>query len=145
VAYHYKDDTSIRAIPCNTPEAKLRFSHVTENYLVDARRDPACVFPLQTLRGLADEGFIAGIPESVFSCMGGVYSARRVREVIAPRLLEAFKAQAVDAVLLVPMCPVCHQSVCLIARHLKAHRIPTVWLGSARLPSCAPPCSLYRR
>ena len=131
VAYHYKDDTSIREIPVSTADRDLRFSHVTENYLVDARRDPGCVFPLSALRSLAAEGTIGQLPDRVFSCMGGVYSQRRVREELAPSLLSAFRGQQVDAVLMVPMCPVCHQSACLIARHLEGNGIPTVCLGSA--------------
>lgn len=131
LAYHYKDDISIREIPSATEDRNLRFAHVTENYLVDARRDPGCVFPLRALRNLAAEGFIRAIPATVFSCMGGVYSQRRVREELAPALLEAFRAQQVDAVLLVPMCPVCHQSACIIARLLEANGIPTMCLGSA--------------
>jgi len=131
VAYHYKDDTSIRRIASDTPDAKLRFSHITENYLADARRDPGCVLPLAALRALAAEGFIGRLADTVLSCMGGVYSQRRVREEVAPALLEAFRAERVDAALLVPMCPVCHQSVCLVARHLEANGIPTLCLGSA--------------
>ncbi|MGE0873109.1 MAG: hypothetical protein AB7O31_00395 [Burkholderiales bacterium] len=103
VAYHYKDDTSMRSIPAATPDADLRFSHVTENYLVDARRDPACIFPLATLRALVAEGFIGRLADSVLSCMGGVYSQRRVREELAPAVLAAFKAQRVDCALLVSM------------------------------------------
>ena len=37
-----------------------------------------------------------------------------------------------DVALLVPNCPVCHQSVSLIARYLEEHRIPTVIMGCAR-------------
>jgi D-proline reductase (dithiol) PrdB len=103
VAYHYKDDTSIRRIPASTPAEDLRFSHVTENYLVDARRDPECILPLTALRTLAADGFIGGVADAVFSCMGGVYSQRRVREQIAPALLEAFREQKVDCALLVAM------------------------------------------
>ncbi|MBI3372553.1 MAG: hypothetical protein HY017_12485 [Betaproteobacteria bacterium] len=103
VAYHYKDDTSIRQIPAGTPDEDLRFSHLTENYLVDPRRDPACIFPLRTLRTLADEGFIGALAEDVFSCMGAVYSQRRVREEMLPAVLASFKAQNIDAALLVPM------------------------------------------
>jgi D-proline reductase (dithiol) PrdB len=131
VAYHYKDDTSTREIASSTRDEDLRFSHVTENYLVDPRRDPGCVLPLAALRKLADEKFIGQLAEKAYSCMGGVYSQRRVREELAPALLNAYKAQEVDAVLLVPMCPVCHQSVGLIARHLEANGIPTMCLGSA--------------
>jgi D-proline reductase (dithiol) PrdB len=103
VAYHYKDDTSIRQIPAATADRDLRFSHVTENYLVDARRDPGCILPLRTLGALAAEGFIGGLADKMFSCMGGVYSQRRVREELAPALFAAFKAQQVDAALLVAM------------------------------------------
>jgi D-proline reductase (dithiol) PrdB len=103
LAYHYKDDTSIREVPAATQERDLRFSHVTENYLVDARRDPGCIFPLRTLRALVDDGFIGALAGKVFSCMGGVYSQRRVREEMAPALLSAFQAQRVDAALLVAM------------------------------------------
>jgi D-proline reductase (dithiol) PrdB len=131
VAYHYKDDSSIRAIPASTSDGELRFSHVTENYLEDARRDPACVLPLAGMRALAAEGAIGALPEAVFSCMGGIYSQRRVRDELAPALLVAYQAQQVDAVLLVPMCPVCHQSACIVARHLEANGISTMCLASA--------------
>lgn len=103
VAYHYKDDTSIRSIASDTPDAQLRFSHITENYLVDARRDPGCILPLAALRKLVGEGVIGKLADKVFSCMGGVYSQRRVREEVAPALLEAFRAERVDAALLVAM------------------------------------------
>ena len=103
VAYHYKDDTSIRAIPSDTPDEKLRFSHLTENYLVDARRDPQCMVPTSALRRLMAEGVIGGLAAKVFSCMGAVYSQRRVREEVAPAMLEAFRDQRVDLALLVPL------------------------------------------
>ena len=103
VAYHYKDDTSIRQIPATTAEGDLRFSHLTENYLVDPRRDPGCIFPLRTLRALVAEGIIGRLVDQVFSCMGAVYSQRRAREELAPALLSAFRAQQVDAALLVAM------------------------------------------
>ncbi len=49
-AFHYKDDTSVRAIPKTTPKEAIRFSHITENYLEDPRRDPDCILPLTALR-----------------------------------------------------------------------------------------------
>ena len=103
VAYHYKDDTSIREIPTDTPTDQVRFSHITENYLVDTRRDPNCMLPLTALRRLAAEGVIGQLAATVFSCMGGIYSQRRVAQELIPSLAAAFKAQDVDAVLLVPM------------------------------------------
>ncbi len=102
-AYHYKDDCSMREIDGSTPVADVRFSHITENYLVDPRRDPNCIFPLGALRTLVAESVLGGLADKFFSCMGGVYSQRRVREETAPALLEAFRAQRVDAALLVAM------------------------------------------
>ena len=102
-AYHYKDDTSIRRIPMATPASDLRFSHITENYLVDPRRDPDSILPLRALRSLQAEGLIGALADEAFSCMGGVYSQRRVREETAPALLAAFRQQKVDAALLVAM------------------------------------------
>jgi D-proline reductase (dithiol) PrdB len=103
VAYHYKDDTSIRALPATLAEQDVRFSHITENYLVDPKQDPSCILPLRQLRTLRDEGVIGELAGQVFSCMGGVYSQRRIREETAPALLEAFRAEAVDCALLVAM------------------------------------------
>jgi len=103
VAYHYKDDTSIRALPVGIAAQDVRFSHITENYLLDPKRDPNCILPLAQLRALRDEGVIGELAEQVFSCMGGVYSQRRVREEVAPALLDAFRSQQVDCALLVAM------------------------------------------
>ena len=103
VAYYYKDDTGIRAIPSDTPTDALRFSHIMENYLVEARQDPATVFPTRALEALRDEGVIGDIADNVFSCMGGIYSTRRVREELIPALDEAIRGEEVDLLLLVPL------------------------------------------
>lgn len=103
LAYTYKEDPSTRSIPSDTAVEDLRFSHFTENYLVDARRDPSCVFPLATLRHLVSEGIIGSIPESVFSCMGANYSRKTVEGILAPSAADLFLSQKVDAVLVVPM------------------------------------------
>ncbi|MGE3772688.1 MAG: hypothetical protein AB7I32_07160 [Gammaproteobacteria bacterium] len=102
-AYHYRDDCSIREIPATTPDAELRFSHITENYLVDPRRDPGCIFPLRALREAVAQGLIGRLADTVLSCMGGVYSQRRVREEVAPAVLAAMQRQRVDAALLIAM------------------------------------------
>ena len=102
-AYHYKDDTSIRAIAKDTPAEQIHFSHITENYLPDPRRDANCVLPVDALRTLEAEGFIGEVADDLFSCMGGIYSQRRVREELIPAVTEAFQAQRIDAAFLIPM------------------------------------------
>lgn len=103
VAYHYKDDTSIRAIPSDTPIADLRFSHIMENYLVEARQDPCIVFPIEALSQLRDKEMIGELAANFYSCMGGIYSVRRVKEELIPTLDKAITDEQLDLLLLVPL------------------------------------------
>jgi D-proline reductase (dithiol) PrdB len=102
VAFHYKDDTSFRVIPTDVKTETLRATHFAYD-LTDARQDPNVVFPLDPLRQLVQEGVIGALAAHAFTFMGGVYSARRIREELAPRLTECLLAEQVDAVLLVPV------------------------------------------
>jgi D-proline reductase (dithiol) PrdB len=103
IAYHYKDDASTREIPIGTSIGELRFSHITENYLVSPRKDPNCILPIDTLKSLSRKGVIGSLADTVISCMGGTYSQRKVREEIAPRVLEKFIRDDIDCALLVAM------------------------------------------
>ena len=49
------------------------------------------------------EGRIGELADELYSCMGGIYSQRRVREELLPAVTDRFREQEVDAVLLVPM------------------------------------------
>ena len=64
VAYYYKDDTGVRAIPKDTPMDKIRFSDIMENYLVEARQDPATVFPSEVLRSQSADGVIGELADN---------------------------------------------------------------------------------
>ena len=100
--FHFKDDTSIRTIPSDTPSADLRVAHF--GYPIDyARADPNCVFPNDRMRELAAEGISGELAPSTVTFMGGIYSSRRVTEDLAPRLTARFLEDGVDAVLLVPV------------------------------------------
>jgi len=102
-AFHYKDDTSLRAIPKQTPTDAIHFSHITENYLENPRKDPDCILPVTALNEAEANGQIGELAPTLFSCMGGIYSQRRVREELIPEIVGEFQRQAVDTVLLVPM------------------------------------------
>jgi D-proline reductase (dithiol) PrdB len=103
VAFHSKDDYSFRVIPKTTPVDELRFSHVSEHYLGNARQDVNNTFPIESLRRLEADGVVGEIADDLFSCMGGIYSQRKVRDELAPALAERLALQEVDAVLLVPL------------------------------------------
>ena len=50
----------------------------------------------------------------------------------APEILARIRADGADAAIIVPNCPVCHQTSTLTARHLEANGIPTVLMGCAK-------------
>jgi D-proline reductase (dithiol) PrdB len=102
VAFHWKDDTSFRAIPTDVATGELRATHFAYD-LTDARADPNVVFPLDALRGLVSEGTLGGLTRQAYTFMGGIYSARRVREELAPALCERVVEDGADAALLVPV------------------------------------------
>lgn len=102
VAFHFKDDTSFRVIPKDVRTTDLRTAHFAYDQ-TDARRDPNVVFPIDTLRRLEQEGVIGALADRAYTFMGGIYSARRVRDELAPQLTERLLAEQVDAALLVPV------------------------------------------
>ncbi|MBF2760644.1 MAG: hypothetical protein ISN28_10325 [Ectothiorhodospiraceae bacterium AqS1] len=101
IAFHHRDDTSFRLIPVDTADADLRITHFAYD-TGDARIDPGVVFPLARLRELAQEGVIKGLAANACTFMGGIYSSRKVRDLLAPALADHMQAEAVDAVMLVP-------------------------------------------
>ena len=103
VAYCYKDNDYVRKVPSDTPVDQLRFSHFTENWLVDARRDPRCVFPLEALNHLAAEGTVGAVAPELLSVMGANYSMKQTLQNMAPKVIQQLQHLEVDVVLLVPM------------------------------------------
>ena len=101
IAFHYRDDFSYRIIHSDTEKSALRATHFAYD-VTDARSDPNVVFPLETLRAEAREGGIAEVGSNAYTFMGGIYSVRKVRDILALALAERMEEDAVDAVVLVP-------------------------------------------
>jgi len=99
--FHFHDDTSIRKVPLGTPAARLRVSHFGYDTR-DAERDAGCVLPLRAVDELAREGAVGAAAGPALSFMGGIYSARRVRDELAPALLDFVLRQKADLAFLVP-------------------------------------------
>lgn len=102
IAFHTKDDTSVRMISSDTPTTELRTAHFAYDQ-TDARIDTNCVFPLDRLRELADDGMIKSLSENAYAFMGGIYSTRRLESETVPLLVEKCLAEEPDVVLLVPV------------------------------------------
>ena len=101
-AFHFKDDTTYRAIPTDVDVEDLRATHFAYD-LTDARKDINVVFPVEQLRTMVDEGVIDSIAPDAYTLMGGIYSTRRVQEELIPALVDRVLADEVDVVLLVPV------------------------------------------
>jgi D-proline reductase (dithiol) PrdB len=102
VAFHHRDDTSIRAIDRDVDVANLRTSHFAYDQTA-ARSDPNVVFPIEPLLRSVESGRLGSLSRYGYTFMGGIYSARRVREELAPEIARRVIEDQVDLVLLVPV------------------------------------------
>ena len=59
-------------------------------------------------------------------------SHRVTIETDAPEILNRIREDGADIAIVVPNCPVCHQTSSLVARHIEANGIPTVLMGAAK-------------
>jgi hypothetical protein len=109
----------------------LRVSHIAIDRKHTTAEDPGTYFPLPELRRAAGRGRVGSVAPR-FHGLPTNRSHRTTLEVDCPEVLARCKADAVDAALLVPNCPVCHQSVSLCARLLEENGIATVVMGCAK-------------
>jgi hypothetical protein len=109
----------------------LRISHVAIDRKHTTAEDMATYFPLAALRRAAASGRIGAIAPR-FHGLPTNRSHRTTLDIDCPDVVARCRADAVDAVLLVANCPVCHQSVSLAARLLEASGISTVVMGCAK-------------
>jgi hypothetical protein len=131
----YSGDTSV--------DHDLRIAHVAIDRKHTSMEDSGTWFPLPTLRELALSGRLQLAPR--FHGAPTNRSQRHTIDVDAPEVLARCQQDDVDTALLVPNCPVCHQSVSLIARHLETNGISTVVIGCAKdiVEHCVVPRFLF--
>lgn len=120
----------VYSLPTAT-DPDLRISHVAIDRAHTTAEDQASYFPLIALRAAAAAGRIGEIAPRFHGAPTN-RSQRVTIDVDAPEIVARCLADRVDAVLLVPNCPVCHQTVSLIARALETAGIATVIMGCAK-------------
>src|ERR1700686_3916940 len=109
----------------------LRISHIAYDRMHTSADDSGTWFPLPQLQRLASEGRIGEVAPRFFGAPTN-RSHRVTLDTDAPEILARCRADGVDAAVLVPNCPVCHQTISLVARHLEAGGISTVVMGCAK-------------
>lgn len=93
--------------------------------------DRETFLPINAIRKAAATGLIGGLTQR-FHGVPTEYSQKKTMEQDAPEVLKRMREDSADAALLAALCPVCHQTMSLVARHLEANGIPTVVVGTAR-------------
>lgn len=112
-------------------EPDLRISHISYDRQHTTAEDMKSWCPLEQMKRLAARGEIGGLTRSLH----GVPTNRSQKTTLtrdAPEILRRVAAEGADAAVLVPNCPVCHQTVSLTARHLEANGIPTIVMACAK-------------
>ena len=109
----------------------LRISHVTIDRAHTTAEDINSYFPLAALRRSAGRGRIGGLTQH-FHGLPTNRSQRTTSDIDCAELVARCKAENADAAILVPNCPVCHQSVSLAARALEENGIASVIMGCAK-------------
>jgi hypothetical protein len=109
----------------------LRISHIAYDRIHTSADDSGTWFPLSQLQRLAASGRIGEVAPRFFGAPTN-RSHRVTIETDAPEILARCRADGVDAAVLVPNCPVCHQTIALVARHLEESGISTVVMGCAK-------------
>ena len=111
-------------------EPDLRVSHVAVDQ-AELSDDQNCWFPLPALRRAVAAGRVGALTPR-FHGVPTNRSQRHTMEVDAPEVVRRCVADGADAAVLVANCPVCHQSMSLVARALEAAGIASVVMGAAK-------------
>ncbi len=112
-------------------EPNLRISHVAYDRQHTTAADQRSYSPLAALHAAAAAGRIGAVTPRLHGAPTN-RSHRTTMETDAPEILRRCQQDAADAVILVPNCPVCHQTASLVARHIEQAGIPTVIMGCAK-------------
>jgi D-proline reductase (dithiol) PrdB len=109
----------------------LRIAHVGIDRKNANMEDSACWFPLDAAKRAVQAGRIKELSPNFYGLPTN-RSQRHTLEIDAPIILEMLKANGVDVAVLIPNCPICHQSQSLLARYLEAKGVSTVVMGAAK-------------
>ena len=112
-------------------DADLRIAHVGIDRRNADMQDSNCWFPLGAAKRAAANGRIQSLSQHFYGLPTN-RSQRHTLEVDAPLILSKLREDRVDVAVLIPNCPICHQSQSLLARYLEAAGIPTVIMGAAK-------------
>lgn len=94
-------DPSYREIPLDTPVNRL--NHFHEHYdHTNANKDINCIFPIERMKELVEEGKVGSMTPYHYSFMGYVPIPHPLLKMTAPDIAKKLLLQGTEAVILVP-------------------------------------------
>jgi hypothetical protein len=109
----------------------LRISHIGYDRVHTSAEDSGTWFPLPALLRAVAARRVGAVAQHFHGAPTN-RSHRVTIETDAPEILRRCREDGADAAIVVPNCPVCHQTSSLVARHLEANGIATVVMGCAK-------------
>ena len=114
-----------------TGSIDLRIAHVGIDRKNANMEDSNCWIPLDAAKRAVTAGRVGALSSNFYGLPTN-RSQRHTLDVDAPLILEMLKADGVDVAVLIPNCPICHQSQSLLARYLEPAGISTILMGAAK-------------
>ena len=112
------------------PKPDLRISHIAIDRVHTSAKDSATFLPLAALRRAQRLGKLGSIAPHIYGFPTN-RSQRTNTNIDCPQLTRQLQKDQIEAIIAVPNCPVCHQSVSLAARAAEAAGIASVIMGCA--------------
>lgn len=97
--FNLAGDFGYRLVPGNTPTSELMVSHGGYDN-GDVNKDINCMFPLDRLRELKEEGLIAEVAETQVGFMGGGGNQQKFTDETGPAIAKLLKDEGVDGVIM---------------------------------------------
>lgn len=97
--FNLSGDFTFREIPDTSLSSELMVSHGGYDN-ADVNKDINCMFPIDRLHELAEEGFIKSIAPVHIGFMGGGGNQEIFKNETGPKIAEILKEEGVDAVLM---------------------------------------------
>lgn len=121
----------VYSLPSDVPVDRLYSHSHSYDRVATTLDDVDSFYPTTILHEAVKAGRVGGLAKR-FHGLYNAYSQRVTRERDAVEVVKRCKEDGVDVALLAPVCPVCHQTVSLVARALEESGIPTVVFCTAR-------------
>jgi D-proline reductase (dithiol) PrdB len=123
-------DITYRVIPGDAAIGAMRIVHGHYDHS-EADADPNIMYPLETLRELAAEGFIGGVSDAHYS-YGFTTKLKDLYEQTFPELADRIARSRTKLVLLMAGCPgTCHRANGNLAREIELRGVPTVIISAS--------------